>query len=34
MVETLGAIKELREKNIRIIFIEDNLDSKEDISKF
>ena len=26
MVETLGAIKELRENNIRIIFIEDNLD--------
>lgn len=34
MVETLGAIKELRENNIRIIFIEDNLDSKEDITKF
>lgn len=34
MVETLGAIKELREKEIRIIFLEDNLDSKEDITKF
>lgn len=34
MVETLGAIKELREKGIRIIFLEDNLDSKEDITKF
>lgn len=34
MVETLGAIRLLRENNIRIIFLEDNLDSKKDITKF
>lgn len=34
MIDTLGAIKELREAGIRIIFIEDNLDSKDDITKF
>lgn len=34
MIETLGAIKELREKGIRIIFIEDNLDSEADSTKF
>jgi site-specific DNA recombinase len=34
MIETLGAIKELRENGIRIIFIEDNLDSEEDSTKF
>lgn len=34
MIETLGAIKELRENGIRIIFIEDSLDSQEDSTKF
>lgn len=34
MIETLGAIKELRENGIRIIFIEDNLDSEADATKF
>lgn len=34
MIETLGAIKELRENGIRIIFIEDSLDSEADASKF
>lgn len=34
MIETLGAIKELRENGIRIIFIEDNLDSELDATKF
>lgn len=34
MIETLGAIKELRENGIRIIFIEDNLDSEADSTKF
>lgn len=34
MIETLGAIKILRENNIRVVFLEDNLDSKEDITKF
>lgn len=34
MIETLGAIKELRENSIRIIFIEDNLDSEADATKF
>ncbi len=32
--ETLSAIKLLIAQNIRIIFLEDNLDSKEDMSKF
>lgn len=32
--ETLEAISMLREKNIRIIFLEDNLDSKIDATKF
>lgn len=34
MVETLSAIKELREAGIRIIFIEDNLDSTKDTTNF
>ncbi|XZK75513.1 recombinase family protein [Clostridium perfringens] len=34
MIETLGAIKELRENGIRIIFIEDSLDSEADSTKF
>lgn len=34
MVETLSAIKELRESGIRIIFIEDNLDSTKDTTNF
>lgn len=34
MIETLGAIKELRENGIRIIFIEDSLDSEKDATKF
>lgn len=34
MVETLTAIKELREAGIRIIFIEDNLDSTKDTTNF
>lgn len=34
MVETLGAIKDLMSKGIRIVFIEDSLDSSQDISKF
>lgn len=34
MIETLGAIKELRENGIRIIFIEDSLDSELDATKF
>lgn len=34
MVETLSAIKDLREKGIRIIFIEDNLDSIKDTTNF
>lgn len=34
MIETLGAIKELRENGIRIIFIEDSLDSEADATKF
>lgn len=34
MIETLGAIKDLRENGIRIIFIEDNLDSEADSTKF
>lgn len=34
MIETLGAIKELRENGIRIIFLEDNLDSEADATKF
>lgn len=34
MIETLGAIKELRENGVRIIFIEDNLDSEADSTKF
>ena len=34
MIETLGAIKELRENVIRIIFIEDSLDSEADSTKF
>ena len=34
MVETLSAIKELREAGIRIIFIEDNLDSSKDTTNF
>lgn len=34
MIETLGAIKELRENRIRIIFIEDSLDSEADSTKF
>lgn len=32
--ETLQAIKELRAKNVRVVFLEDNLDSVEDMSKF
>ncbi|WP_160688579.1 recombinase family protein [Clostridium sp. C2-6-12] len=32
--ETLKAIKDLREKDIRIILLEDNLDSETDIAKF
>ena len=34
MVETLSAIKELREAGIRIIFIDDNLDSTKDTTNF
>lgn len=34
MIETLGAIKELRESGVRIIFIEDSLDSEADSTKF
>ena len=34
MVETLSAIKELREAGIRIIFIEDNFDSTKDTTNF
>ena len=34
MVETLSAINELREAGIRIIFIEDNLDSTKDTTNF
>lgn len=34
MIETLSAIKELRENNIRVVFIEDNLDSETDMGKF
>lgn len=34
MIETLNAIKELRENGVRIIFIEDSLDSEEDSTKF
>ena len=34
MVETLTAIKELREAGVRIIFIEDNLDSTKDTTNF
>ena len=32
--ETLSAIKELRAKGIRVVFLEDNLDSEQDMSKF
>lgn len=32
--ETLGAIKELRANNVRVVFLEDNLDSEQDMSKF
>lgn len=34
IVETLSAIKELRAKNVRCVFLEDNLDSELDMSKF
>lgn len=34
MVDTLSAINELRENGIRIIFLEDNLDSEADSTKF
>lgn len=34
IVETLSAIKELRAKGIRCVFLEDNLDSEKDMSKF
>lgn len=34
IVETLSAIKELRAKGVRVVFLEDNLDSEKDMSKF
>lgn len=34
MTETLQAIKDLRANNIRIIFLEDNLDTEKDITQF
>ena len=34
MTETLTAIKDLRKSNVRLVFIEDNLDSDKDAPKF
>lgn len=34
IIETLSAIKELRAKGVRCVFLEDGLDSEQDMSKF